>query len=283
MAESLLKGEKTMSDEQPGRIPAIERAVEQLRSLNLLSDLFVSVVLEDKEACQYVLRKLTGIGDLMVTNVKAQYRLQNLTSKDSILDIFAEDSEKKLYNIEIQRKDTIDHARRTRYYGSMIDKSSLDKGAGYDELADVYIIYISETDLWKAGYTMYPVEKTFKNTDIPYDDGFHVIYVNAAVDDGSEVAKMMQYFKSADPYDMSQGDLSKRVHFIKREKGGYDIMCEVAEKIYEQGIEQGLEQGEEQSKREVARNLHAMGMKDIDIARAVNVSLSKVHEWLELA
>lgn len=80
---------------------------------------------------------------------------------------------------------------------------------------------------------------------------------------------------------------SKRVHFIKLEKGGYDIMCEVAEKIYEQGIEQGieqgLEQGEEQSKREVARNLHAMGMKDIDIARAVNVSLSKVHEWLELA
>ena len=75
---------------------------------------------------------------------------------------------------------------------------------------------------------------------------------------------------------------SKRVHFIKREKGGYDIMCEVAEKIYEQGIEQGLEQGEEQSKREVARNLHAMGMKDIDIARAVNVSLSKVHEWLGL-
>lgn len=38
--------------------------------------------------------------------------------------------------------------------------------------------------------------------------------VNAEVDDGSEIAKLMKYFKISDPYDMSQGALSKRVHYL---------------------------------------------------------------------
>ncbi|MCD8013285.1 MAG: PD-(D/E)XK nuclease family transposase, partial [Lachnospiraceae bacterium] len=218
-----------MGDEQQSRLDAIQQGAENMRKLNLLSDTFASVALEDKEACQYVIRKILGKEDIRIIEVKGQYRLLNLTAKDAILDAFAQDSTGRMINIEIQRRDTVDHARRTRYYGSMIDKSVLDKGAEHDELPDVYIIYISETDLWHVGETVYPVNKTLGNSGIPYDDGKNVVFVNAAIDDGSEVAKMMQYFKKADPDDMSQGDLSKRVHYLKCEKGGYKEMCEVAE------------------------------------------------------
>ncbi len=38
---------------------------------------------------------------------------------DAILDILAEDSHRRLVNLEIQRKDTIEHARRTRFYAAM--------------------------------------------------------------------------------------------------------------------------------------------------------------------
>lgn len=75
------------------------------------------------------------------------------------------------------------------------------------------------------------MEKRFKGTEIPYDDGIYVTYVNADVDDGSDVAKLMDYFKTANPEDMSQGDLSARIHFFKCEEGGYPEMCEVSEKI----------------------------------------------------
>ena len=50
---------------------------------------------------------------------------------------------------------------------------------------------------------------------------FEVTYVNAEIDDGSETARLMSYFKTADPEDMSQGELSNRVHFLKYEEGGY--------------------------------------------------------------
>ncbi|MCD8197735.1 MAG: PD-(D/E)XK nuclease family transposase, partial [Lachnospiraceae bacterium] len=261
-----------MGDEQSSRMKIIKQGAEEIRNSNLLSDTFATIALEDIDACQYVIRKILGMDDLKIVEVKGQYRLLNMTAKDAILDAFAQDSTGRLINVEIQRRDTVDHARRTRYYGSMIDKGSLDKGVEYEELPDVYIIYISETDIWKAGKTVYQVNKTLGETGIPYDDGSHVIFVNAAVDDGSEIAKMMQYFKTADPDDMSQGELSKRVNFLKSEKGGYETMCEAAEKIYNQG--------REQEKKNTARKLQQKGNTIADIADLLEVSEKQVEEWL---
>lgn len=262
------------------RITDRERRGEEARKFNLLSNVFLSVALNDRLACQYVLRILTGIEDLMVKEVRGQYRISRIESHDAILDILAEDKEGHLYNLEIQRADTIDHARRTRFYGAMIDSEYLEKGKNYAELPEVYIIYISETDLWKAGYTTYSVEKYFKNTCIEYEDGQHILYVNAAIDDGSETAELMKYFKTADPDDMKHGDLSKRVYYLKREEGGYNEMCEIADKIYREGIEQGIEQGKLESQKETAMNLAQMGMPEEQIARALNLDLELVQKWL---
>lgn len=176
-----------------------ENLIAQARQFNLLSNVFMSVALDDKPACQHVLRILTGMKDLSVLEVRSQYRVSKISSHDAILDILAEDSTRKLFNLEIQRADTIDHACRIRFYGAMIDSEYLRKGKPYAELPEVYMIYISETDLWKAGHTSYTVEKRLKGTDISYDDGQHILYVNAAVDDGTEIAGLMRYFKTADP------------------------------------------------------------------------------------
>ena len=128
------------TQDQESLIKQREKRVAEARSLNLLSNTFMTVALDDKLACQHVLRVVT-----------------------------------------------VDHARRTRFYGAMIDSEYLVKGKDYDELPETHIIYISETDLWKAGKTTYEVEKYFKGTDVKYDDGIHVTYVNAEVDDGTAV------------------------------------------------------------------------------------------------
>lgn len=184
-----------------------DQLVERARSFNLLSNVFMSVALDDIPACQHVIRVITGKPDLVVKEVRSQHRISKVTAHDAILDILAEDSRRRLVNLEIQRKDTIDHARRTRFYAAMIDSECLEKGKDYHEMPDVHIIYISETDLWASGKTLYNVEKKFKETEIPYDDGVYVTYVNSEIDDGSDVAKLMDHFKTADPGDMSQGDL----------------------------------------------------------------------------
>ncbi|MCD7883711.1 MAG: hypothetical protein LUI87_08420 [Lachnospiraceae bacterium] len=106
------------------------------------------------------------------------------------------------------------------------------------------------------------MKKTLGKKAIPYDDGRHAIYVNAAVDDGSEAAKMMKYFKTADPDDLSQGDLSRRVRFLKKEQGGYQTMCEAAEKL----VKWGIEEGEINNSRKLAIKMYQKGSKPEEIA-----------------
>lgn len=243
----------------PGRMEGKERLVAQARGFNLFSNIFMSVALDDTAACQHVLRILMGIGDLSVLKVRPQYRVSKVTSHDAILDILAEDGKGNLFSIEIQRADTVDHARRTRFYAAMVDSEYLMKGKAYADLPNFYMIYISETDLWEAGHTSYPVEKYFKGTGVRYDDGQHILYVNAAVNDGTDTAKLMKYFRTADPDDMSQGDLSKRVHFLKCEEGGYEVMCDISEKIYAEG----RSEGELSAKKAMAYNMHKKAIQTV--------------------
>ena len=269
-----------------------DQLVEKARSFNLLSNVFMSVALNDIPACQHVLRIITGIPDLVVKEVRSQHRISKITSHDAILDILAEDGQGRLINLEIQRKDTIDHARRTRFYAAMIDSECLEKGKDYDQMPDVHIIYISETDLWAAGKTVYKVEKKFKETEVPYDDGVYVTYVNAEVNDDSEIAKLMDYFKTADPEDMSQGDLSARIHYLKCEEGGYQEMCEVSEEIYKEGIiegkkegiiegkKEGLIEGKKEGKKETAFNMKSKGYPDATIADILDVGINVIQQWL---
>ena len=92
-----------------------EERIRESREFNLLSDVFLSVALDDVPACQHIIRILTGIGDLMVKQVRTQYVIAKINSRTVRLDVLAEDSEGKLYQIEIQRQDTVDHPRRVCY------------------------------------------------------------------------------------------------------------------------------------------------------------------------
>ena len=166
----------------------------------------------------------------------------------------------------------------------MIDSESLAKGTTYAEMPDVYIVYISETDLWHLGKTVCPVRKFFDGTRIPYEDGIHILYVNAAVDDGSDAAKLMRYFRTSDPRDMSQGALSRRIHFLKQEEGGYQIMCDISEKWFKEGEEAGLKAGRKAGSvsqaKKTAYNMAKAGLPVESIASFVDFSIETVARWL---
>ena len=103
-----------------------------------------------------------------------------------------------------------------------------------------------------------------------------MIYVNAAVDDGSKKAALLHYFKTADPDDMSQGPLSRRVHYLKREEGGLNEMCEYSQRIYNggkeeglalgrrQGISEGLQQGRREKEKEITEKVLSLKEQGFD-------------------
>lgn len=259
----------------------------------------MSVALKDAAACQYVLRILTGKKDLVIKEVRTQYVISNTIAHGARLDVLAECEDGSLYDLELQQKDAVDHKRRTRFYGALIDGEGLQKGKDYTDLPDVHIFYISRNDWQKAGKTIYHIKQYMGETTFPYENGLETVYVNASVDDGSEIARLMKYFKTADPEDMSRGALSKRIHFLKCEEGGYDDMCEVTERFMQIGRDFGFREGKEkgreegrmegqlegrmESKKETAANLAAMGMAVGMIAKAVGENIVLVGQWLETA
>lgn len=260
-----------------------ERMLKDLEQLTLLSDVFMSVVLSDLGACQHVVRILTGDHEIRLKSVRTQYVISKAVTRGARLDVLAEEQKSTLYHLEIENTDTMDHPRRTRFYGALTDSELLRKGAGYSALPDRRIFYISRTDIWKNGYTVYEEEKRFRQTGLLHEDGAHVTYVNAAVDDGSRIAKLMRYFRTADPFDDSEGALSKRVRFLKTEEGGREIMCEIMEKIREEGRKEGRKSGFLESSRKTALNLNRMGMPEETIARAVEEDVMVVRQWLKSA
>ena len=166
-----------------------------------------------------------------------------------------------------------------RYNMTDKKKETLRKGRDYSELPERYIFYISRKDIWKDGYPVYEEEKRFRQTGKKHNDGSHLIYVNAEIDDGSRIAKLMKYFKTADPFDDSEGELSKRVRFLKTEEGGIEIMCEIMERIREEGRESGMKE----SHKKTAWNLEKMGMPLDTIAKVVEEDISVVRQWLKPA
>ena len=216
-----------------------EAQIAAAREMNMFSNVFMSVALDDIPSCTYVLRILTRISDLEVVEVRSQEHIAKLVSRDVILGIIARDSEVRFYNIEIQRADTIDHRRRVRLYRSEIDSELLRKGTDVDALPELYVIYISETDIFESGLAWDEVIQKFRRAGTDYDDGCHIIYANAEVDEGDQISELMRYFKSADPDDMNHGELSKRLHFMKREAGGEVILCKIAEGFIKEGKREG--------------------------------------------
>ena len=89
--------------EETARLNVREILLEKLKELTLLSDVFLTVALRDRAACQHVLRILTGRQKLCLCQVKTQYSISRAVSRGARLDVFAEDLEGNLYAVEIQR------------------------------------------------------------------------------------------------------------------------------------------------------------------------------------
>lgn len=205
------------------------------RSMNLFSTPFMREVFKDDKATQYVLRILTGKQDLTVRQNLTEYRISKLDTKDAVLDVIAVDEDGVFYHIEIQLASGDDHIKRVRFYSAMVDSEMLEKGTKYNDLPNTFIFYISMNDFMGLGEPIAKVDCTVGTKRKPYDDGKRLYYVNAGVNDQSEVARLMDYFKLADPNDASHGELSDRVHLLKCDKEGEDSMCAITQSFVDEG------------------------------------------------
>ena len=78
------------------RMDSYEERRNKVRRFQLTSDIFFCKVLEDKEACQEVIRILLGHPSLVVKDVKTQYSIRNIENRSVVLDVLAEDTDGRM-------------------------------------------------------------------------------------------------------------------------------------------------------------------------------------------
>ena len=134
--------------------------LERIKNFRLMDDDFLTKCFEKDTVCtQLVLRINLNKPDLVVLDVRTQVFVANLLKRSVKLDIVATDSEGRRINVEVQREDRGAGRRRARYNASMMDSISLEKGTDFDQLPEVYIIFITEHDVMGKGRPLYQVER----------------------------------------------------------------------------------------------------------------------------
>lgn len=241
---------------------SFEQKRELVSQFNLFHDIFFSVIMQDKGAAEYVLQQCTGIPDLQITASNPQNSFNNLFGKESILDFYAEDSTHHIYNIEVQNLDDDRYfgPLRARYYQAALDTALFQKGHTYDELFELYIIFITPFNpLKEFGRASVVYEKKCTLDGIEWDNKVHEIYLNAEVIDNTPLSAMLQYFKTADPSDMRFGSLSNAVHRQKETEKGVFTMCKAVEDYANSKKNEGRAEGKLEAKIEVVQNLLTKG------------------------
>ena len=251
-----------------------EEYLEKLKKFRLMDDDFMSKCFEDNIECtELVVRIVLNREDLKIEKVHAQHRIKNLQGRSIILDIYATDGQGKKYNIEIQRSDKGAHAKRARYNSSLIDANITEPGEAYENLAETYVIFITEKDVLGYGLPIYHIERMIQEVEEVFDDGEHIIYVNGEYRDDSPIGILMQDFSCTDPNKIHYKQLANRMRYFKEDEEGVAAMCKAMEDMRnEAALEARLDE-----RKDVACRLLKMGGMALDkIAEISKLSIEEV-------
>lgn len=209
-----------------------EKLLKRIKNYSLMDDEFMTKCFEENvEATELVLQIVLDKPDIKVEKVMTQYSMKNIKGHSVILDIFATDSTGKKHNIEIQRADKGAGAKRARYHSSLIDSNVLPAGFEYEKLAETYVIFITENDIIGKSKPIYHIERCIMETGEYFNDGAHIIYVNASYVDDTNLGKLMHDFLCTNPEDMNYRILATTVKYYKENKEGMRAMSRMIDEL----------------------------------------------------
>lgn len=243
-----------------------KRRMKPLQELDLLDRFLFDNVMEDPEICRDILSICLGgdIPDIVVSQKEKQLELSSIL-RGIRMDVFSIDTEDTVYNAEMQKTDTKNLCKRSRYYQAHLDVSLLDAGEiNFNQLNDTYLVMIMPFDLFGEGRYRYTFEYLCReNTEIKLADGATKIFLNTkgTVREGvsQELIDFLQYVENSSriPEAAKSNERLKRihnkVHQIKRnEEMGVRYMQDWEEKVMikEEGRAEGLAKGKEEGRAE---------------------------------
>ena len=112
----------------------------------------------------------------------------------------------------------------------------------FKEFPEVWVIFITENDIFNAGLPIYHVERVITELDQPFEDAAHIMYVNGEYRAEDAVGMLMHDFFCDDPDQMHYKELAKRADFFKHEPKGVNSMCKIMQDLRNESRTEGLDE-----------------------------------------
>lgn len=275
-----------------------QRKIIPLSELPLRNDFMFGEVMRTSEICQLFLEELLGINIQRIEFIDKQKDLSDSYTHHGIrLDVYLKDEAGTVFNVEMQSTNYDDLPRRARFYQSAMDRSALSKNTHYEELSESYIIFICDFDYFQIGKAVGERLSVLKGTEMLYDDGSHVFFLNSHYTEGNTSQSILEFLdmiRTNDlekPYETVLGQKAKaRVQAVRNDKELEVAYMTYAQKMlderrygFNEGLAEGKVRGREEGRSEALRGA-VLAMKDLaapaDIAQRLKLSLERVLEIL---
>ena len=256
------------------------RFYDQIQRFRLIDDTFMSVVFQDVDCTQFLVRTILQDDDLTVTRVETQNSLKNLRGRSVRLDITAHDVAGKIYNIEVQRKDAGALPKRARYNSAMLDANVTKPGDELENLPETYVIFITENDYFGDKLPLYHIDRVIRESAKPFQDEAHIIYVNGQYRGDDPIGSIMHDFFCADPKDMNNEILADEVAKYKDTDKGVNSMCRIMEELTNESLKEGMAKGRAEGRVE---GRLTMLLENVKKLMARGMSFDEVADTLELS
>ena len=284
-----------------------------LKDLNLLDRFLFAQAADDPDTMRDMLEII--LGKEVVLKLLPQTEKEQRThplNRYVRLDVWAMDEEDTVYNTEVQKENTGNIPKRSRFYQALIDSNLLAPGEiGFQKLNPVYIILICPFDLF--GYGLYRYTFRMQCEEVPElslgDDAVRIFLNTHGTNTGGvskELIELLKYMEHTTE-EVSRTCASERIHNIQKriqaikssEKIGVKYMQAWEEKIMEQnkareeghaagilegrasGLKEGMVQGGLQKLQEQIEKKVRKGYSAEDIAEMLETDIETVQKFIK--
>ncbi len=237
---------------------SFEEKVARVKDYRPIDDTFFEVLATEPGVCEEILRTVLEDPDLTVDpeSIIVQSSKRNLYGRSVRLDALCTLGDGTKCNIEVQRSDDDDHPRRARFNASSITVRESNPGERFEDVVNLYIVFISEFDFLGEGRTIYHVESVILESGAVIDDGLHEVFVNTVINDDTKIADLMSCFTKKEVNDPRFPRMSEAVKRLKTTEGGVSAVCSLTQQYMDAARQEGIEEGRTEGQATLAEAIH---------------------------
>ncbi|MCT7399509.1 Rpn family recombination-promoting nuclease/putative transposase [Eubacterium sp. LFL-14] len=244
--------------------------MKKYEELDITDPFIFAKVMSEKELCKPLLENILNIKIRDIVYVDYEETIQmTVKSKGIRLDIYVEDDNNTVFNLEMQTTTYKELPKRSRYYQGIIDLNMIEKGESYDILKESYVIFICTFDFFEKGRSVYEFENVcLEDSEIKLNDGTHKIFLNTKGDKSDinkELKSLLEYFDGSEPESELTRSIDRKVIAArKNERWRREYMSLQMEMNlkYREGLKAGEEKGralgQSEGKIETQKNINRL-------------------------